>query len=159
MWVTGWWKAVGRPRWPRPTAVRVRAAAAAALAAALCLGGGALWLRQVIHGDSVAGSIAVAQSRASAIASTYDTPAARANANGGTLADSPGNYEKWYEFPYFGMGVSFAVVDSHGTVLLSQGQLAYYIRESGLAFPASPPEAFSGRAARKSLGSETERFP
>jgi len=140
---------VGRPRWPRPTAVRVRAAAAAALAAALCLGGGALWLRQVIHGDSVAGSIAVAQSRASAIASTYDTPAARANANGGTLADSPGNYEKWYEFPYFGMGVSFAVVDGHGTVLLSQGQLAYYVRESGLTFPAAPPapgEAFFGRA-------------
>ena len=121
---------MGRPRLPRPAAVRVRAAAAAALAAALCLGGGALWLRQVIYANSVAGSVAVAQSRASAIASTYDTPAARGNADGGA----------WYEFPYFGMGVSFAVVDSHGKVLLAQGQLAYYVRESGLAFPGSPPE-------------------
>ncbi|MET0496089.1 MAG: HAMP domain-containing sensor histidine kinase [Actinoplanes sp.] len=139
---------MGRPRLPRPAAVRVRAAAAAALAAALCLGGGALWLRQVIYADNVAGSVAVAQSRASAIASTYDTPAARANANGGTLVQRPGDcsdlarcgYDKWYEFPYFGMGVSFAVVDSHGTMLLTQGQLAYYVRESGLAFPPPPPE-------------------
>ncbi|AGZ40917.1 sensor histidine kinase [Actinoplanes friuliensis] len=90
----------------------------------------------------MSGSVAVAQSRAPAIASTYKTPAARANASGGTLAYGSEDYDfaQWYEFPYFGLGVSFAVVDSHGTVLLAQGQLAYYARESGLAFPATPPE-------------------
>ena len=137
---------------PRPQLpVRVRAAAAAALAAALCLGGGALWLRHVIYADSVAGSTATARSQALAIASTYDTPAARINADGGALANGPVcrhpedpdsaqcRYDKWYEFPYFGMGISFAVVDNHGTVLLAQNQLAYYVRESGLTFPASPP--------------------
>ena len=141
---------------PRPQLpVRVRAAAAAALAAALCLGGGALWLRQVIYSNSVTGSVATAQAQARAIASTYETPAARMNADGGTLAvDCDGDndarcpYDKWYEFPYFGMGVSFAVVDNHGTVLLTQNQLAYYVRESGLTFPADPPqwnEDFFGR--------------
>jgi signal transduction histidine kinase len=117
----------------------------------LCLGGGALWLRHVIYANSVAGSIAVAQSQASAIASTYDTQAARSSADGGALAHGPGDcdsqkdpaicrFDKWYEFPYFGMGVSYAVVDSHGKVLLLQSQLAYYVRESGLRFPTSPPE-------------------
>jgi signal transduction histidine kinase len=128
--------------------VRVRAAAAAALAAALCLGGGALWLRQVIHTNSVAGSIATAQSQARAIASTYETPAARISADGGTLAvDCDGvndaahcPYDKWYEFPYFGVELSFAVVDNRGKVLLSENHLAYYVRESGLTFPAVPPQ-------------------
>lgn len=149
-WVTGWWTAVRRPWLPSPAAVRVRAAAAAALAAALCLGGGAFWLRQVIYADSVAGSIATARSQALAIASTYDTPAARINADGGTLARGPvdldvesdlarDGYDRWYEFPYYGMGISFAVVDDHGEVLLAQNQLAYYVRESGLTFPPSPP--------------------
>ncbi|GAA2521218.1 sensor histidine kinase [Winogradskya humida] len=137
---------------PRPQLpVRVRAAAAAALAAALCLGGGALWLRHVIYVNSVAGSLATAQSQARAIASTYDTPAARINADGGTLANSRGDcdvekdparcaYDRWYEFPYFGLGISFAVVDERGKLLLAQNQLAYYVRESGLTFPAIPPE-------------------
>ncbi|MEU4242877.1 HAMP domain-containing sensor histidine kinase [Actinoplanes sp. NPDC026619] len=136
---------------PRPQLpVRVRAAAAAALAAALCLGGGALWLRQVIYENSVAGSIATARSQALAIASTYDTTAARVNADGGTLARGPVDcdiesdpahcmYDKWYEFPYYGMGISFAVVDNQGKVLLAQNQLAYYVRESGLTFPATSP--------------------
>ncbi|MEV6632619.1 HAMP domain-containing sensor histidine kinase [Actinoplanes sp. NPDC051470] len=132
---------------PRPQLpVRVRAAAAAALAAALCLGGGALWLRHVIHANSVAGSVATARSQARAIASTYETPAARMNADGGALAvdcDAAGcPYDKWYEFPYFGMEISFAVVDNHGKVLLTQNQL------SGLNFPAVPPrfdEDFFGR--------------
>jgi signal transduction histidine kinase len=139
---------VSRPQLP----VRARAAAAAALAAALCLGGGALWLRHVIYTDSVAGSIATAQSQALAIASTYDTPAARINADGGALARGPvdldiesdpahGRYDKWYEFPYYGMGISFAVVDNHGEVLLAQNQLAYYVRESGLTFPVSRPQS------------------
>jgi signal transduction histidine kinase len=143
---------VPRPQLP----VRVRAAAAAALAAALCLGGGAFWLRQVIYANSVAGSLATAQSQARAIASTYDTPAARINADGGALAvDCDGDsdpahcpYDKWYEFPYYGMEVSFAVVDNHGKVLLVQNQLAYYVRESGLTFPTIPPrwnEDFFGR--------------
>jgi hypothetical protein len=61
---------VRKPRLPKLAAVRVRAAAAAALAAALCLGGGALWLRHVIYANSVAASIVTAQSRALAIAST-----------------------------------------------------------------------------------------
>ncbi|GAA2571391.1 HAMP domain-containing sensor histidine kinase [Winogradskya consettensis] len=137
---------------PRPQLpVRVRAAAAAALAAALCLGGGALWLRHVIYANSVAGSLATAQSQARAIAATYDTPAARINADGGALANSPGDcdvekdpercaYDRWYEFPYFGLGISFAVVDERGKLLLAQNQLAYYVRESGLTFPAIPPE-------------------
>jgi signal transduction histidine kinase len=146
---------VPRPQLP----VRVRAAAAAALAAALCLGGGALWLRQVIYANSVAGSLRTAQSQARAIASTYDTPAARINADGGALATGPGDcdvetdpahcaYAKWYEFPYYGMGISFAVVDNRGKVLLAQNQLAYYVRESGLTFPTIPPQfddAFFGR--------------
>jgi HAMP domain-containing protein len=145
---------VPRPQLP----VRVRAAAAAALAAALCLGGGALWLRHVIYANSVAGSLATAQSQARAIASTYDTPAARINADAGTLAKTPGDcdvekdparcaYDKWYEFPYFGMGISFAVVDNRGKVLLAQNQLAYYVREGGLTFPVVPPrmdEVFFG---------------
>jgi hypothetical protein len=141
---------VPRPQLP----VRVRAAAAAALAAALCLGGGALWLRHVIYANSVAGSITTARSQALAIASTYDTPAARINADGGALAHSPVDcdvendpahcrYDKWYEFPYYGMGISFVVVDNHGKVLLAQNQLAYYVRESGLTFPTSP--LLSGR--------------
>ncbi|MGW4945574.1 sensor histidine kinase [Actinoplanes sp. NPDC004185] len=142
---------------PRPQLpVRVRAAAAAALAAALCLGGGALWLRQVIYENSVAGSVATAQSQARAIASTYETPAARINADGGTLAvDCAGEsdaaqcpYDTWYEFPYFGTEISFAVVDDHGEVLLIKNQLAHYVRESGLTFPAVPPqwnEEFFGR--------------
>jgi signal transduction histidine kinase len=103
----------------------------------------------VIYANSVAGSIATAQSQALAIASTYDTPAARINADGGALARSPVDcdvesdpahcrYDKWYEFPYYGMGISFAVVDNHGKVLLAQNQLAYYVRESGLTFPTSP---------------------
>ena len=140
-----------RPRLP----VRVRAAAAAALAATLCLGGGALWLRHVIYADSVAGSIATARSRALAIASTYDTPAARINADGGALANGPVDcdvesdpahcrYDKWYEFPYYGMGINFAVVDPRGKVLLAQNQLAYYVRESGLTFPTSPPPPSMG---------------
>lgn len=152
---TDWSTPVPRPQLP----VRVRAAAAAALAAALCLGGGAFWLRQVIYANSVAGSLATAQSQARAIASTYDTPAARINADGGALARSPGDCDgekdparcandKWYEFPYYGMGISFAVVDNRGEVLLAQNLLAYYIRESGLTFPAVPPQfddAFFGR--------------
>ena len=132
----------------RQLPVRVRAAAAAALAAALCLGGGALWLRQVISANSVAGSVATAQSQARAIASTYETPAAGITADGGTLAvDCDGEsdaarcpYDKWYEFPYFGLEISYAVVDDRGKVLLSQNQMAYYVRESGLTFPAVPPE-------------------
>ncbi|GID67772.1 hypothetical protein Acy02nite_56530 [Actinoplanes cyaneus] len=125
--------------------MRVRAAAAAALAAALCLGGGALWLRHVIYANSIAGSIATAESQALAIALTYDTQAARFDAAGGALANRPpdvGNedgYEKWYEFPYYGMNISFAVVDNRGTVLLIQGQLAYYVQKGGLTFPAFPP--------------------
>lgn len=145
---------------PRPQLpVRVRAAAAAALAAALCLGGGALWLRQVIYSNSVAGSLATAQSQARAIASTYDTPAARINADGGALARTPRDcdierdpapcqYDQWYEFPYYGMGINFAVVDNHGRVLLAQNQLAYYVREGGLTFPTTAPkmnEDFLGR--------------
>ncbi|WP_433728257.1 sensor histidine kinase [Actinoplanes sp. CA-051413] len=140
---------------PRPQLpVRVRAAAAAALAAALCLGGGALWLRHVIHANSVAGSVATAQSQARAIASTYQTPAAGINADGGTLAvdcvadAARCSYDKWYEFPYYGMELSFAVVDIHGKVLLAQNQLASYVRDSGLTFPAVPPqenEDFFGR--------------
>jgi len=134
-----------RPRLPKLASVRVRAAAAAALAAALCLGGGALWLRQVIYAESVAGSVGTARAQARAIATTYDTSAARINADGGALANRPadfdGRYDKWYEFPYYGMGINFAVVDNHGKVLLAQNQLAYYVRESGLAFPTSPPQS------------------
>jgi signal transduction histidine kinase len=114
--------------------------------------GGAFWLRHVIYANSVAGSIATAQSQALAIASTYDTPAARVNADAGALARSRGDcdiesdpahcrYDKWYEFPYYGMGISFAVVDDHGKVLLAQNQLAYYVRESGLTFPTSPAQS------------------
>jgi len=140
---TGWSTRVPRP----PLPVRVRAAAAAALAAALCLGGGAVWLRQVITANSVAGSVATAQSQARAIASTYATPAARINADGGTLAvdcdahDDPAlcRYDEWYRFPYYGLEISYAVVDNHGTVLLAQEQLAHYVRESGLTFPTVPP--------------------
>ena len=136
----------------RQLPVRVRAAAAAALAAALCLGGGALWLRHVIHTNSVAGSLATARSQARAIASTYETPAARMNADGGALAvdcdAARCPYDKWFEFPYFGMEISFAVVDNRGTVLLAQNQLAPYVRDGGLTFPAVPPpfdEDFFGR--------------
>ncbi|WP_255658100.1 cell wall metabolism sensor histidine kinase WalK [Actinoplanes sp. L3-i22] len=105
----------------------------------------------MIHANSVTGSVATAQSQARAIASTYDTPAARLNADGGALATSRAEcniekdparcrYDEWYEFPYYGMGISFAVVDEHGKVLLAQNQLAYYVRESGLTFPAIAPQ-------------------
>jgi signal transduction histidine kinase len=147
-----------RPRLPKLASVRVRAAVAAALAAALCLGGGAFWLRHVIYTDSVAASIVTAQSRALAIGSTYDTPAAKVNADVGAQAirtsdfddpeSNPGRlaaaYEKYKteQFPYFGTNaVNYAVVDSHGNVLQAQDQLAYYVRESGLTFPASPPQS------------------
>jgi signal transduction histidine kinase len=149
---------VRKPRLPKLAAVRVRAAAAAALAAALCLGGGALWLRHVIYANSVAASIVTAQSRALAIASTYETPAARVNADLGTLAirssdfddpeSNPGRladaYRKYktYQFPYLSTSaVNYVVVDNHGTVLEAQDQLAYYIREGGLTLPASPPQS------------------
>jgi signal transduction histidine kinase len=128
------------------------------LAAALCLGGGALWLRHVIYTDSVAASIVTAQSRALAIGSTYDTPAARINADLGPLAirssdfDDPeanpgrraGMYDKYksYQFPYFSSNaVNYVVVDNHGKVLQAQDQLAYYVREGGLTFPTSPPQS------------------
>ncbi|MEV0897622.1 HAMP domain-containing sensor histidine kinase [Actinoplanes sp. NPDC049802] len=150
--------AMRRPRLPKLAAVRVRTAAAAALAAALCLGGGALWLRHAIYANSVAASIVTAQSRALAIASTYETPAARVNADLGTLAirssdfddpeSNPGRladaYRKYktYQFPYFGSdAVNYVVVDNHGTVLEAQDQLAYYLREGGLTLPASPPQS------------------
>ncbi|AGL17420.1 cell wall metabolism sensor histidine kinase WalK [Actinoplanes sp. N902-109] len=126
---------------PRPQLpVRARAAVAAALAAAVCLGGGALWLRHVIHANSVAGSVATARSQARAIASTYDTPAARSSADGGALAGGPEAYDRWYEFPYYGMPISFVVADDHGRVLLAQHQLATYLREGGLTLPAVAPE-------------------
>jgi signal transduction histidine kinase len=147
-----------RARLPKLASVRVRAAAAAALAAALCLGGGALWLRQVIYTNSVAASIVTAQSRALAIGSTYETPAARVNADLGALAiptsdfDDPetnpgrlaGAYDKYksYQFPYFGLNaVNYVVVDNLGKVLQAQDQLAYYVREGGLTFPTSPPQS------------------
>jgi HAMP domain-containing protein len=149
---------VRKPRLPKLAAVRVRAAAAAALAAALCLGGGALWLRHVIYANSVAASIVTAQSRALAIASTYETPAARVNADLGTLAirssdfddpeSNPGRIADTYrkyktdQFPYFGAdAVNYVVVDNHGKVLEAQDQLAYYIREGGLTLPTSPPQS------------------
>jgi signal transduction histidine kinase len=149
---------VRKPRLPKLAAVRVRAAAAAALAAALCLGGGALWLRHVIYANSVAASIVTAQSRALAIASTYETPAARVNADLGSLAirssdfddpeSNPGRIADTYrkyktdQFPYFGAdAVNYVVVDNHGKVLEAQDQLAYYIREGGLTLPTSPPQS------------------
>jgi signal transduction histidine kinase len=126
---------------PKVASVRVRAAGAAALAAALCFGGGALWLRHVIYTGRMAASTETGQMQARGIAATYDTPEARLNADVGALARK--NIEGLADdsfgegFPYY--TESYAVVDSNGTVLLAQERLAYYVRESGLTFPATPP--------------------
>ncbi|MEV6345580.1 HAMP domain-containing protein [Actinoplanes sp. NPDC051851] len=56
-------------------------------------------------------------------------------------------WDEAYEFPYYGMGINFAVVDRHGTVLLAQAELAWYVRESGLTFPTSPPEPDEGNTS------------
>ncbi|WP_436528047.1 sensor histidine kinase [Actinoplanes sp. HUAS TT8] len=133
-------------RRPRLASVRVRAAVAAALAAALCFSGGALWLRHVIYTNRMEASIETAQKEARGIAATYDTPEARLNAESGALArqvteeesERLGKLSLGAQFPFY--TDSYAVVDNHGKLLLAQERLAYYVRESGLTFPSSPPE-------------------
>ncbi|MEU4236769.1 HAMP domain-containing sensor histidine kinase [Actinoplanes sp. NPDC026619] len=134
-------------RLPKLASVRVRAAFAAALAAALCFGGGALWLRHVIYTSRMAASMETAQMQARGIAATYDTSEARASADIGALAKKQleqgwGALGAGMQFPYY--TESYAVVDGNGKLLLAQDRLAYYVRESGLAFPSEPPEMTEG---------------
>jgi len=138
---------VRRPRLPKPASVRVRAAVAAALAAALCFAGGALWLRHVIYADRTAASIETAQAQARGIAATYNTPEARLSAEQGALAKKnvPASFDEYgtgLQFPFY--TESYAVVDNHGKLLLAGERLAYYVRESGLRFPTTPPPMTEG---------------
>ncbi|MEU8821262.1 HAMP domain-containing sensor histidine kinase [Actinoplanes sp. NPDC048796] len=159
-----------RRRLPKLNSVRVRAAAAAALAAALCFGGGALWLRHVIYTNAMAASVETARQTVRGVAATYDTAAARSQAESGALVDrtpSPtagmseeevsalisrmpdGVKNDSYKFPFF--TDSYAVVDTGGKVLLAQERMAYYIRESGLTFPIRPPDMQDGWTGRVSV--------
>ncbi|GIF22915.1 signal transduction histidine kinase [Actinoplanes tereljensis] len=157
-------------RLPKLGSVRVRAAAAAALAAALCFGGGSLWLRHVIYTNAMAASVETAQQVVRGVAATYDTSAARTGAESGALVDRTprpeasmseaevseliskmpdGVVDDLFRFPFFLN--SFAVVDTNGKVLLAQERMAYYIRESGLAFPSKPPDMQDGWTGRVSV--------
>jgi len=138
---------VRRPRLPKTASVRVRAAGAAALAAALCFAGGALWLRHVIYANGTAASIETAQAQARGIAATYNTPEARLSAEQGALAGKDvqqrvSGEDIALQFPFY--TESYAVVDNHGKLLLAGERLAYYVRESGLRFPTTPPPMTEG---------------
>ena len=119
--------------------MRFRAAAAAALAAAMCFGGGALWLRHVIYTEAMAASVESAQKIVRGVAATYDSSAARAEAESGALVDRmpdleasmseaqvstrisempDGVVDDSFKFPLF--MDSYAVVDVSGKVLLAQ---------------------------------------
>ncbi|MFI5841436.1 ATP-binding protein [Catenuloplanes sp. NPDC051500] len=110
----------------------------------------------MIYTGSEAASIRTAQSRARAIASTYETPAARVSADMGTLVIRTSEFDDpvWREeevaaaqrkyqadeFPFFDSAeVSYVVTDSDGTVLLGMGELAYYLQEGDLTLPTVPP--------------------
>lgn len=135
--------------------MRVRAAVAAACAAALCFSGGALWLRHVIYANRMAASLETAQAQARGISATYETAQARYFAESGALAGKQdGNYtlqgtDTLDSFPFF--TVSYAVVDGHGKLLLAGERLAYYVRESGLTFPATPPSMDDGWTGRVTI--------
>ena len=127
----------------RLATVRVRAALSAALAAAICFSAGALWLRHVIYADRMAATIQSARMQALGIGATYESPQAGSFAEAGALAKDPsqGQFQITYSgegFPF--LAAAYAVVDSHGRLLLVQQDLAYYVRDRGLKFPASPPE-------------------